>query len=98
RSAVRDVYPDQLPGPDRGAVVARARNGDRKIYPDRAQRRRQGSVFRLRDLAARQGLDIHDICKELCMDWEELNQLAADPLCTIGAHTVNHVMLRKLDS
>jgi len=52
----------------------------------------------VRDLAARQGLDIHDICKELCMDWEELNQLAADPLCTIGAHTVNHMILKKLDT
>ncbi len=50
----------------------------------------------VRDLAARQGLDIHDICRDLCMDWEELNQLAADPLCTIGAHTVNHMMLKKL--
>jgi peptidoglycan/xylan/chitin deacetylase (PgdA/CDA1 family) len=29
------------------------------------------------------------------MGWEELRQLAADPLVTIGAHTVNHVMLRK---
>jgi peptidoglycan/xylan/chitin deacetylase (PgdA/CDA1 family) len=32
------------------------------------------------------------------MDWQELRQLSTDPLCTIGAHTVNHVMLKKLDS
>ena len=32
------------------------------------------------------------------MNWEELNQLAAAPLCTIGAHTVNHMMLKKLDT
>jgi peptidoglycan/xylan/chitin deacetylase (PgdA/CDA1 family) len=31
----------------------------------------------------------------LCMSWEELGQIAADPLVTIGAHTVNHVMLAK---
>ena len=30
------------------------------------------------------------------MDWEEIGQLAADPLVTIGAHTVNHVILKKL--
>ena len=30
------------------------------------------------------------------MSWEEIAQLAADPLCTIGAHTVNHMMLRKM--
>ena len=29
------------------------------------------------------------------MSWDELGQLAADPLVTIGAHTVNHVMLAK---
>ena len=30
------------------------------------------------------------------MDWQELGELAADPLCTIGAHTVNHKMLMKM--
>jgi peptidoglycan/xylan/chitin deacetylase (PgdA/CDA1 family) len=29
------------------------------------------------------------------MDWDEIRALAADPLATIGAHTVNHVMLAK---
>ena len=35
-------------------------------------------------------------CAELCMSWEELAELAGDPLCTIGAHTVNHQMLKKV--
>jgi peptidoglycan/xylan/chitin deacetylase (PgdA/CDA1 family) len=51
----------------------------------------------VRDLAARQGIDMGELCRELCMSWEELNQIAGDPLCTIGAHTVNHMMLKKLD-
>jgi peptidoglycan/xylan/chitin deacetylase (PgdA/CDA1 family) len=29
------------------------------------------------------------------MDWNEIRELAADPLVTIGGHTVNHVMLGK---
>ncbi|UXN73105.1 polysaccharide deacetylase family protein [Devosia sp. A8/3-2] len=32
------------------------------------------------------------------MDWQELRTLADDPLCTIGAHTVHHYELAKLDA
>jgi peptidoglycan/xylan/chitin deacetylase (PgdA/CDA1 family) len=46
-------------------------------------------------LAARHGVDIGPVADELCMDWSEIRALAADPLVTIGAHTVNHVMLGK---
>jgi peptidoglycan/xylan/chitin deacetylase (PgdA/CDA1 family) len=49
----------------------------------------------VRDLSVRYQVDIAAFCEELCMDWEELGRLAADPLVTIGAHTVNHVMLAK---
>jgi peptidoglycan/xylan/chitin deacetylase (PgdA/CDA1 family) len=49
----------------------------------------------VRDLSQRYQVDIAAFCEELCMSWEELGQLAADPLVTIGAHTVNHVMLAK---
>lgn len=52
----------------------------------------------VRDLAARHGVDMPTVCADECMDWDELGQIAGDPLCTIGAHTVNHVMLKKLDS
>ena len=46
-------------------------------------------------LAARYGIDIAPLRDELCMTWDEIRALAADPLATIGAHTVNHVMLAK---
>jgi peptidoglycan/xylan/chitin deacetylase (PgdA/CDA1 family) len=52
----------------------------------------------VRDLAARHGVEMNNVCADECMDWDELGQIAADPLCTIGAHTVNHMMLKKLDT
>jgi peptidoglycan/xylan/chitin deacetylase (PgdA/CDA1 family) len=50
----------------------------------------------VRDLSGRYQVDIRSFCEELCMSWDELAELAADPLVTIGAHTVNHVMLAKV--
>jgi peptidoglycan/xylan/chitin deacetylase (PgdA/CDA1 family) len=50
----------------------------------------------VRDLAACHLVDMAALCRELCMSWQELIDLAADPLCTIGAHTVNHMMLKKV--
>lgn len=49
----------------------------------------------VRDLAGRHGIDFRDICRDLCMSWDEVRALGADPLVTYGAHTVNHVMLAK---
>ena len=49
----------------------------------------------VRDLGTRYGVDNAALCDELCMTWSEIDEIAADPLATIGAHTVNHVMLRK---
>lgn len=48
------------------------------------------------ELCVRYHVDIGAFCRELCMSWPELAQIAADPLVTIGAHTVNHVMLAKV--
>ena len=50
----------------------------------------------MRDLAGRYQVEVSAFCDELCMNWDELATLAADPLVTIGAHTVNHVMLSKV--
>jgi hypothetical protein len=50
----------------------------------------------MRDLCERYGVDIKAPCAELCMDWHEIARLAESPLCTIGAHTINHVFLSKV--
>jgi peptidoglycan/xylan/chitin deacetylase (PgdA/CDA1 family) len=50
----------------------------------------------IRDLARRYDVDGAAFCDGLCMTWPELSELAADPLVTIAAHTVNHVRLTKV--
>ncbi len=49
----------------------------------------------IKDLCERYGVDYLAPCAELCMTWKEIEVMAADPLITIGAHSVNHYMLRK---
>jgi peptidoglycan/xylan/chitin deacetylase (PgdA/CDA1 family) len=50
----------------------------------------------VRELCANYRVDITAFCNDLCMGWDELMEIAGDPLVTIGAHTVNHVMLAKV--
>jgi peptidoglycan/xylan/chitin deacetylase (PgdA/CDA1 family) len=47
------------------------------------------------DLCHRYGVDEAAISSELCMSWPELRDFAADPLVTIGAHTLSHCNLAK---
>lgn len=47
-------------------------------------------------LAREAGVDASTMCRGLVMTWDELKALAADPLVTIGAHTVSHMALAKL--
>jgi peptidoglycan/xylan/chitin deacetylase (PgdA/CDA1 family) len=53
-------------------------------------------VALIRSLAAACGYDLVAQCRELIMGWDELREVAADPLATIGAHTVHHYELAKL--
>ena len=41
-------------------------------------------------------VDLLADCREVAMNWNELRKIAADPLCTIGAHTIHHYNLRAL--
>ncbi len=47
-------------------------------------------------LCARHGFDMAALCRKLIMTWDEVRQLAADPLVTIGAHTAGHYALAAL--
>jgi peptidoglycan/xylan/chitin deacetylase (PgdA/CDA1 family) len=42
------------------------------------------------------GKDIYSKAVELALSWEEVIELAKEPLVTIGAHTVNHYALNEL--
>ena len=45
------------------------------------------------ELAATAGIDSRALIEEQCMDWNEIATIAADPLCTIGSHTLTHPRL-----
>ncbi len=49
-------------------------------------------------LAREAGFDASNLCRDLVMNWDELRELAADPLVTIGAHTCTHFALSKLSA
>jgi peptidoglycan/xylan/chitin deacetylase (PgdA/CDA1 family) len=50
----------------------------------------------IRALSKAHGLDLAELARDLVMDWDEVSQIAADPLCSIGAHTMTHPTLAKL--
>ncbi|MBE1203516.1 polysaccharide deacetylase family protein [Aminobacter carboxidus] len=52
----------------------------------------------LRGLAEQVGVDASDTNRVLLMDWSEVRQAASHPLVTIGAHTVHHCNLKRLEA
>jgi peptidoglycan/xylan/chitin deacetylase (PgdA/CDA1 family) len=68
----------------------------RKLYWQLRACADEAEIHRAVDrLAAESGIDMAAETDGLCMGWDEIRALAADPLVTIGTHTVNHVMLAK---
>jgi peptidoglycan/xylan/chitin deacetylase (PgdA/CDA1 family) len=51
-----------------------------------------------RTLCERYAVDWKQLCRTAAMTWDELRFIAQSPLTTIGAHTLNHYNLMKLDS
>jgi peptidoglycan/xylan/chitin deacetylase (PgdA/CDA1 family) len=50
----------------------------------------------IKDLCTRYSLDLAALSREASMGWEDLTQLAADPLVTFGSATVNYPILSNL--
>lgn len=51
---------------------------------------------KIRALAEHHGIDMEQLCRDLIMTWDEIRELARDPLVTIGAHTVKHLAVAGL--
>jgi peptidoglycan/xylan/chitin deacetylase (PgdA/CDA1 family) len=51
----------------------------------------------LRSLAQASGVDPDEPRRKTLMNWDEIRRVAAHPLVTIGAHTVHHYNLMRLD-
>jgi peptidoglycan/xylan/chitin deacetylase (PgdA/CDA1 family) len=47
-------------------------------------------------LSEKHKFDLASYCRSVAMGWTEIAELSKDPLCTIGAHTVNHFALARL--
>jgi peptidoglycan/xylan/chitin deacetylase (PgdA/CDA1 family) len=50
----------------------------------------------IRALAAKHGVDLAALARLLVMDWSEVRTIAAEPFCSIGAHTMTHPALARL--
>ena len=50
-----------------------------------------------RDMAAFAGMDPDAHNRSELMDWDQIREIARDPLCTIGTHTLHHYHLARLD-
>lgn len=48
------------------------------------------------NLAKEHGVDEAAYSRNEAMDWQALRQIAREPMCTIGAHTLNHYALKRL--
>jgi peptidoglycan/xylan/chitin deacetylase (PgdA/CDA1 family) len=52
----------------------------------------------IQEWAKSYNFDLTEYCKSVAMTWDEIRKLNEDPLCTIGAHTMNHYAVAKLSA
>lgn len=79
------------------ATTALKQEAFRRLYwPVRQMAEADQRVW-IRRFADAHGFDLDGYCRSQAMTWDELRDIATDELCTIGAHTINHFALAKLD-
>lgn len=67
-----------------------------KIYRVLRARPEEDLRLKVRELAQAHNVDMAALTRELAMTWDELRQLAAEPLASIEAHTAAHFALASL--
>jgi peptidoglycan/xylan/chitin deacetylase (PgdA/CDA1 family) len=64
-------------------------------WPVRQLEQRQQRKW-IRDFCDANRVDLEAVCRAEAMTWDELREISKDPLCVIGAHTVNHFAVAQL--
>jgi peptidoglycan/xylan/chitin deacetylase (PgdA/CDA1 family) len=64
-------------------------------WPVRQLEQKQQRAW-IRDFCDANRVDLNAICQAEAMTWSELRDIASDPLCSIGSHTVNHYAVSQL--
>ena len=78
-----------------GTVAEKWQAWSRLYWPVRRLEQHEQRQW-IASFCARHRVDLPAVCRDAAMNWDELRQVAADPLCTIGAHTINHYNVRAL--
>ena len=64
-------------------------------WPLRLLEQKQQRMW-IKDFCDTNRVDLGAICQAEAMTWDELRGISKDPLCTIGAHTINHYAVSQL--
>ncbi len=70
---------------------------DKIYWPLREMSEADQRAF-MRRFAKAHDVDMTRFSRDLSMNWAQILELSTDPLVTIGAHTVNHLAIGKLDT
>jgi peptidoglycan/xylan/chitin deacetylase (PgdA/CDA1 family) len=69
-----------------------------RIFPSLKDMQERSQRSWISDVAAANGFDAESYCRSVAMSWDEIKALNADPLCTFGAHTMDHVAIGRLSA
>ncbi len=92
---LEDAAARGLPGPDGSKTIGSPAKIFKSIYADlRPKANLQQEIARF---SAAADIDGPARTRRLCLHWDDLRALAADPLCTLGTHTLTHPLLGTQD-